>query len=104
MAAKPIVVHIQGETSKLKKALGEAERGVKGFAKNVGALGIKAGAAFGAAATAGIVAGVGLLASGLGEGSFQLKKIGLKFQLKQQMEHKLRVNWQLKAQLTLSPR
>jgi TP901 family phage tail tape measure protein len=58
MAAKPIVVHIQGETSKLKKALGEAERGVKGFAKNVGALGIKAGAAFGAAATAVGITGV----------------------------------------------
>ena len=58
MAAKPIVVHIQGQTSQLKKALGEAERGVKGFAKNVGALGIKAGAAFGAAATAVGVTGV----------------------------------------------
>ena len=63
MAAKPIVVHIQGETSKLKKALGEAERGVKGFAKNVGALGIKAGAAFGAAATAVGVTGVSAAAS-----------------------------------------
>ena len=58
MATRPIVIGIQGDTSRLKKALNEAERGVKGFAKNVGALGIKAGAAFGTAAAAVGVVGV----------------------------------------------
>ena len=58
MAGKPIVIGITGNTSGLKKALDQAERGVKGFAKNVGALGIKAGAAFGTAAAAVGVVGV----------------------------------------------
>ena len=58
MATRPIVIGIQGDTSRLKKALDQAERGVKGFAKNVGALGIKAGAAFGGAAAAVGVVGV----------------------------------------------
>ena len=52
MAGKPIIIGITGNTSGLKKALDQAERGVKGFAKNVGALGIKAGAAFAGAASA----------------------------------------------------
>ncbi len=58
MATRPIVIGIQGDTSRLKKALDQAERGVKGFAKNVGALGVKAGAAFGGAAAAVGVVGV----------------------------------------------
>ena len=58
MATRPIVIGIQGDTSRLKKALGEAEKGVKGFAKSVGKMGAKAGLAFGAAATAVGVTGV----------------------------------------------
>ena len=41
----------------------------------------------GGAAAAGIVAGVGLLASGLGEGAFQLRKIGTKLEEGAQQEH-----------------
>ena len=40
------------------------------------ASGVGSAAGIGAGAVAGIIAGVGLLASGLGEGAFQLKKIG----------------------------
>jgi TP901 family phage tail tape measure protein len=58
MATKPIVIGIQGDTSRLKKALGEAEKGIKGFSKRVGKMGAKAGLAFGAAATAVGVTGV----------------------------------------------
>ena len=50
MATRPITISIQGDSSGLSKALRTAEKGVTGFAKNVGKLGIKAGAAFVAAA------------------------------------------------------
>ena len=58
MASKPITISILGDTSRLKKALGEAEKGVKGFAKSVGKMGARAGVAFGAVAGAVAVTGV----------------------------------------------
>ena len=58
MASKPITISIQGDSSRLKKALGEAEKGVKGFAKNIGKMGARAGVAFGAVAGAVAVTGV----------------------------------------------
>lgn len=62
MATRPIVIGIQGDASRLKKALGEAEKGIKGFSKRVGKMGAKAGLAFGAAATAVGVTGVSAFA------------------------------------------
>ena len=52
---------------------------------------VKTAAGVGTGAAAGIVAGVGLLASGLGEGAFQLKKIG------QEGEDKIRKSYEEKS-------
>ena len=58
MASRPIVINIQGDDSNLRKTLKGAAGRVEGFAKKVGALGIKAGAAFGAVSGAVAVGGV----------------------------------------------
>ena len=60
MAGKPIVISIMGDDSDLRKALGNATKGVKDFGKKVGDIGAKAGLAF--AATAGAVGVKGVTA------------------------------------------
>ncbi len=62
MASRPIVINIQGDDSNLRKTLKGAAGRVEGFAKKVGALGVKAGAAFGA--VSGVVAVQGVKAFG----------------------------------------
>ena len=59
---KPIVINIQGDDSNLRKVLKGAAGKVDGFAKKIGTLGVKAGAAF--AATAGAVGVTGVKAFG----------------------------------------
>ncbi len=59
---KPIVINIQGDDSNLRKVLKGAAGKVDGFAKKLGTLGIKAGAAF--AATAGAIGVTGVKAFG----------------------------------------
>lgn len=58
MAARPIVIGIQGDASNLSRALRKASGEVAGFAGKVGRLGAQAGVAFGAAAVAIGVQGV----------------------------------------------
>ena len=58
MATKPIIINITGSDTGLQKALASASKGVGNFAKKVGALGVKAGAAFGALSGAVAVGGV----------------------------------------------
>lgn len=59
---KPIVINIQGDDSNLRKVLKGAAGKVDGFAKKIGKMGIKAGAAF--AATAGAIGVTGVKAFG----------------------------------------
>ena len=59
---KPIVINIQGDDSNLRKVLKGAAGKVDGFAKKIGTMGIKAGAAF--AATAGAIGVTGVKAFG----------------------------------------
>ena len=58
MASRPIRIDIVGNDDQLRKTLKGAAGRVEGFAKKVGALGVKAGAAFGAVSGAVAVASV----------------------------------------------
>ena len=56
MAARPIVVQINGDDAKLKKALAKASKRVDNFGAKIGAMGKAAGKAFAAVGVGAAVA------------------------------------------------